>query len=168
VVPPRWPNWSVREGGVSGFANLLRLARHRAEAALVAWQRADGQCADAKAKLAALERHAEAYRNRLKARLQQGVPAAVVAAELGFIGQIATVAARQRVELGQLEAASAHHWQELVSVRRVQRMYQLLSERAAARATETARLRQQRAADEAMQRAQSRSPAALRQRQKGA
>jgi flagellar export protein FliJ len=166
-VLPNWPNWSAGEGGVAGFANVLKLARHRAEAALVAWQRADGQCADAKAKLAALERHAEAYREGLAARLQQGAAAAAVADELGFIGQIAAVVSRQRIELGQLETASAHHWQELVAVRREQRMYQLLSERAAARVAEAARLRRQRAIDEALQLAQSHSPAVLDRRQKG-
>jgi flagellar export protein FliJ len=144
---------------MTGFVRLRRLAEERAEEALRAWQRLDAQCAGATAKLDALERHRAAYQDRLDGGLAQGAASGLVAAQFAFIGQIEAVALRQHGELTELEAARARQWQELLSVRRERRIYEILGERAAADAAAQARRRGETRSDEVVQRAAARPPA---------
>jgi flagellar export protein FliJ len=143
---------------VTGFLSLLKLAEQRAETALRLWQRLDAQCADATDKLIALERHSATYRGRLDGGLSYGASSGSIAAQLCFIQQIEAVALRQRSELSELEAARARQWQELLLCRRERRIYEILGERAAARAAAQTRRRGQKHIDELAQRAASRPP----------
>jgi flagellar FliJ protein len=138
---------------MSGFSTLLKFAERRSEGALTAWQRVKVQCEEAKHKLRLLKQHGDSYRDRMRAGLQQGMPAASMMAHIGFIGQIETVVDRQQDEIGSLEEACARQWQELVEARREKRLYELLSERAATRDAEAASRRRQAEIDELLQRA---------------
>jgi flagellar export protein FliJ len=145
---------------MKGLASLIKLAERRTEQAVLAWQRLRAQCDDAKQKLLLLQKHREGYRDLMRTGLQQGMRAASSTAHIDFIGQIEAVAVRQGSELGQLEQACARQWEELMSARRDQRMYEILQERAAARDAATASRRRQAESDEAVMRA-ARTPALL-------
>ena len=147
---------------MTGFLSLLKLAERRAEAALRLWQRLNAQCADATDKLIALERHSATYRDRLDGGLSCGVSSASIATQLSFIQQIEAVAVGQRSELCELEAARARQWQELLLLRREQRIYEILGERAAARAAWQTRRRGQKHIDELAQRTAPRPPQSVR------
>jgi flagellar export protein FliJ len=138
---------------MKGLVSLIKLAERRTEQAVLAWQRLRAQCDDAKQKLALLQKHAEGYRDLMRTGLRQGMRAASSTAHIDFIHQIDAVAVRQGSELGQLEQACARQWEELVSARRDQRMYEILQERAAARDAATASRHQQVESDEAVMRA---------------
>jgi flagellar export protein FliJ len=153
---------------VTGFLILLKLAEQRAEAALLLWQRLNAQCADATDKLIALERHSATYRDRLDGGLSDGASSDSIVAQLCFIQQIEAVALRQRSELSELEAARARQWQELLLLRRERRIYEILGERAAARAAAQTRRRGQKHIDELAQRAASASPLSVREGQQRA
>lgn len=142
---------------MTGFLSLLKLAEQRAEAALRAWQRLDAECADATDKLIALERHCASYRGRLDGGLSEGASSGSIVAQLCFIKQIEAVARRQHSELSELKTARTRQWQQLLVLRREQRVYETLVERAAARAVAQARRRDQTKIDELVQRAASRS-----------
>jgi flagellar export protein FliJ len=146
---------------MKGLASLIKLAERRTEQAVLAWQQLRAQCDDAKQKLLLLQQHGEGYRDLMQAGLQQGMRAASSTAHIDFIHQIEAVVVRQGTELGQLEQACARQWQELVSARRDQRMYEILHERAAARDAATAYRRQQAESDEAMMQRAARTPALL-------
>jgi flagellar export protein FliJ len=141
---------------MSELAALIKFAERRAEGALIAWQRLKTQYDDAKQKLAQLHRHGEGYRDLMRSALQQGVSATSAMAHIGFIGQIEAVALRQEHELGDLEAACARQWRELLEARREKRMYEILRERAATREAEAAFCRRQADIDELLQRAAKR------------
>lgn len=138
---------------MKGLASLIKLAERRTEQAVLAWQRLHAQCDDAKQKMLLLQKHGDGYRDLMRTDLQQGMQAASSTAHIDFIHQIEAVSVRQGTELGQLEQACARQWQELVSARRDQRMYEILQERAATRDAATASQRQQAESDEAVMRA---------------
>ena len=144
---------------MKALTTLINLAERRSDEALLAWQRLDAQCEDARHRLDLLQRHGEEYRDLMRASLQRGMPATSIAACIGFIGQIEAVASHQQSELGQLEEARARQWQELVKLRRERRMFEILSERAAAKDAAITVQRQRREIDEALLRAaQTASP----------
>jgi flagellar export protein FliJ len=144
---------SAIEAAVSGLATLLKLAERRADEAIVAWQRLNAKCDDARQKLVLLQQHRDAYRARTHTGLQQGMPAGALVAHVGFIGQIEAVVVRQTSEIGQLEEACARQWQTVVDARRDKRRYEILAERAAAREAATAAQRTRLETEEALLRA---------------
>lgn len=141
---------------MSGLTSLVKFAERRTEDASAAWQRLRAQCDEARHKLVLLTRHAENYRDRMRAGLHRGMPAGSTISHIGFIGQIEVVVARQQSELASLEQVCARQWQALIDARRDQRMYEILSERAAARDAQTASRRRQADTDELLQRAATR------------
>jgi flagellar export protein FliJ len=143
---------------MSGLAILIKLAERRAEEAVTGWARLTAQRDDAKHKLVLLEKHGEGYRDLMRTGLHDGVSAASLAAQIGFIGQIESIVVRQQSELGQLEEACARQWQELLSARRAKRMYEILSERSATREAANASRRQHAEIAEKLQRAASSPP----------
>ena len=147
---------------MSGLATLIKLVEHRSDEATVAWQRLAAQRDDAKHKLLLLQKHGEGYRDLMRAELRHGMPAASIVAHLGFIGQIEAVVVNQEGELGQLQEACARQWQELVSLRREKRTYEILSERAAARDAVAASRRLRAEIDESLLRAVGRSAPVFR------
>jgi flagellar export protein FliJ len=144
------PKSSVIEGVVKAATTLAKLAERRADEAVSVWRRLQAQCEDARQKLDLLQRHGEKYRDLMRAGLQRGMPATSIAACLGFIGQIEAVVGHQQSELVQLEEACARQWQELVTLRRERRMFEILGERAAAEAAATEGQRQRREIEEAL------------------
>ena len=145
---------------MSGLAALIRFAERRTEGALIAWQRLKAQCEEANQKLLLLQQHGKNYRDLMNAGLQHGMSGNSTMAHLGFIGQIEAVVDRQQSEIVNLEEACERQWHELVEARRDQRMYEILSERAATREAELASLRDQTRMDELLQRTAS-SPSAF-------
>jgi flagellar export protein FliJ len=140
---------------------LIKLAERRADEAVAAWRALHAQCEDARQKLDLLQRHGEGYRDLLWADLQRGIPATSIAACLGFIGQIEAVVGHQQSELVQLEEACARQWQELVTLRREKRMFEILSERAAAKTAASDAHRQRCEIEEALVRAARTAPPML-------
>lgn len=138
---------------MSGLTTLAKFTERRATGALMSWQRLRTQCDEAEQKLSLLKRHAEGYRDVMRTGLEQGMSATSMMAHIAFIGQIEAVVARQEAELGSLEEACGRQWQELLDARREKRIYEILSERAAARDAEAASRRQQAEVDELLQRA---------------
>lgn len=138
---------------MSNLVILNQYAQRRAQGALQAWQRLKGQCEEARYKLSQLYGHGNGYRHIMQANLEQGMSAGSTLAHLGFIGQIEAVAVRQKAELTRLEEACAHQWRELVEARREERMYEILSERVAARKAAADSRRRQVEIDELLQRA---------------
>jgi flagellar export protein FliJ len=137
---------------MSGLAALIRFAERRTEGALIAWQRLKAQCDEANQKLLLLQQHGMNYRDLMHAGLQHGMSGSSTMAHLNFIGQIEEVVVRQQSEIVNLEEACERQWRELVEARRDQRMYEILSERAATREAEVASLREQTGIDELLQR----------------
>jgi flagellar export protein FliJ len=144
---------SAIEAAMSGFAILVKLAEHRADEAVAAWQRLTAQCDDARDKLVLLQRHRETYRELTQAGLRHGMPAGAILAYVGFIGQIETVVVRQSNELGELEAACVRQWQAVVDSRRDKRRYEILAERVNARDAAAAAQRTRVETEEALARA---------------
>jgi flagellar export protein FliJ len=144
---------SAIEAAMSGLSTLIKLAERHADAAVATWQRLNAQYDDARHKLALLQQHREAYRERTQTELQQGAQAGSIIAHVGFIGQIEAVVVRQTEELGQLEAACARQWQTVVDARRDKRRYEILAERIAARAAAKTAQRMHVETDEALSRA---------------
>ncbi len=139
--------------GVSGLAILLKLATRQTQRAEAAWRRVQTQRNDADHKLMLLRRHHQDYRDAFSTRLAQGMPAAAIASHLGFLKQIEVVVQRQQDELGELDESCARCSQELVDARREQRVYEILSERIAARAAVVAERRMRNENDDALARA---------------
>jgi flagellar export protein FliJ len=152
---------------MKALTTLIKLAERRTDEAVTAWRRLHAQCEDARHKLDLLQRHGEGYRDLMRADLQRGMPATAIAACLGFIGQIEAVVGHQQRELVQLEEACAHQWQELVTLRGERRMFEILSERAAAKDAATVAHRQRREIEEALMRAARTSPPILHARKSG-
>jgi flagellar export protein FliJ len=120
--------------------------------ALIHWQRLKAQCDEAQQKLVLLRQHRENYRNLLRSGLKQGMAATSTNSYMGFIGQIEAIVVRQENEIGNLEEACSRQWQVLVDARREKRMYELLSERTAAREAEARTRRGQAEIDTLLQR----------------
>lgn len=138
---------------MSGMQSLLEFAERRCEGALTSWQRLRAQCDEARQKLLLLRRHGENYRNLMQSGLEHGMAATSTNAYIGFIGQIEAIVDQQEGEVGNLEEACSRQWQELVDARREKRMYEILSERTAAREAEARTRRGQAEVDELLQRA---------------
>jgi flagellar export protein FliJ len=138
---------------MSGPAALIKLAERRADEAVLAWQRLDAQCHDARDRLALLQQHREAYRQLTQASLQHGMPAGSIVAHVGFIEQIEAVVVHHTNELGRLEAACARQWQAVVDARRDKRRYEILAERIAARDSAAASRRTRAETEEELLRA---------------
>jgi flagellar export protein FliJ len=145
---------------MAGLETLIKVAERRAQEVVLEWQRLNSRRDDAKAKLARLQKHAQGYRDLMQTGLRHGMPAAAIAAHLGFIAQIDAVLSRQQIELEQLETACAQHWEVLVNARREQRIYEMLSERCGAREAAAELRRQQAEIGEILQRAARASPPA--------
>jgi flagellar export protein FliJ len=138
---------------MSGMDKLIDIAGRRSEEARAVWQQLRAQCDEAMRKLALLKQYRERYRDRLDVALEQGMPAAAMRAYLDFIRQIEEVVVRQESDIGSLEAACTQRWQALIEARREKRMYEMVSERAAAREAQTLFRRRQERIDELLQRA---------------
>lgn len=137
---------------MSGLQALTQFAGHRTNGALAAWQRLRAQCDEARNKLAVLKQHGQHYRELLHAGLLQGMPATSTMAYLSFIGQIEDVVMRQEKDVGSLEEACVRQWQDLVDARREKRIYEILSERSAARELAVSIRRTQVEVDDLLQR----------------
>jgi flagellar export protein FliJ len=137
---------------MSGMRALMEFAERRCEGALIHWQRLKTQCDEARQKLVLLRQHHENYRNLLRSGLEQGMAAISTNAYMGFIGQIEAIVVRQENEIGNLEEACSRQWQVLVDARREKRMYEILSERTAAREAEARTRREQTEIDTLLQR----------------
>src|SRR5215813_7211604 len=136
---------------MSGLQSMIQLAERQSDGALAAWQRLRAQCDEARCKLSLLKQYGENYRNLMHTSLRQGMSATSTIGYFGFIGQIEAVVVRQESEVQDLEKACARQWQELVDARREKRMYEILSERVAAREAATASRRAQAEIDELLQ-----------------
>jgi flagellar export protein FliJ len=137
---------------MSGMRALIEFAERRCEGALIHWQRLKAQCDEARQKLLLLRQHHENYRNLLRSDFEHGMAATSTNAYVGFIGQIEAIVVRQESEVGNLEEACGRQWQVLVDARREKRMYELLSERTAAREAEAQARRGQTEIDRLLQR----------------
>jgi flagellar export protein FliJ len=131
---------------------LIGMAGRRSDEALLAWQQLRAQCDEAMRKLSLLRQYRERYRARLGAALEKGIPAAAMRAYMDFIKQIEEVVLRQESDLGNLDAACARRWQELIEARRERRMYEILSERAVALKAQAILRSRQAEVDELLQR----------------
>jgi len=138
---------------MAGLPKLISLAERKSDNALLAWQRLKAQCDDALAKLALLREHCQRYHRLLRDRLDAGMPAVSTTAYLGFIEQIEEVVQRQQNEVGRLETACAAQWQELMTLRREKRVYEIVHERAVERELAAALRRSQAEIDDTLQRA---------------
>jgi flagellar export protein FliJ len=131
---------------------LISVAGRRSDSALAAWQSLKAQCDDALLKLSLLKEHCQRYRSQLSASLGDGMPMVSTMAYLSFIGQIEEVVHRQQNEVGRLEAACTRQWQELVELRREQRIYEIVHERAVERELAMTLRRSQSEIDDLLQR----------------
>jgi flagellar export protein FliJ len=138
---------------MAGLDRLIDIAGRRSDEAVAAWQRLRAQCDEALRKLSLLKEFRNRYGRLMRAGLTQGMPATATMTYLDFIGQIDEVVLRQESDLGALEAGCARRWQELIEARRERRMYEILGERAAARAMAAALRRGQAEIDDLLQRA---------------
>jgi flagellar export protein FliJ len=140
-------------GAIFGAKALIKGAKHRSDDALASWQGLQTECQQALGKLAVLKQHRDRYNNLLNGGLEEGMSALSTRAYLGFIKQIDAVVVTQQSEVERVEAACALQWEKVVEARREKRVYEILSDRSAARELEAALRRSQAEIDDLLQRA---------------